>query len=425
MTLVLRKAAAVGLLVAGVLLAGAGGAAVSLGTAAVTSVVPLLAAAGLLGAAAVAFGVGWAAFTLFRVRRPRRSAGVFAAATTVLIAVASGPVIFWPSSTGRPGPVPAAVRFWNLPTGSRIAYTLRTGAAPRRATPVVFLHGGPGTPGEGVPPSGLSLTAHGFDVYQYDQIGAGRSARLSDITRYTVARHVADLEAIRQAIGARRLILVGRSWGATLAAAYLAAHPDRVAKVVFSAPGEIWRPAYPQGTGDMKGRLTPAQRRAADDALSSSRLLTAILLMRVNPRAAHALVPDAEADQAMRRYMLAAKDATRCRGGGTVPVHDNRPGFYVNQMTVADTDKVPDPRPRLRSVHVPALIVRAQCDYVDWRVTREYRTTLPDSRLVYIPGAGHGIENEQPALYRRLLQDFLLDRKLPLRDYTSPTDPAS
>jgi proline iminopeptidase len=35
------------------------------------------------------------------------------------------------------------------------------------------------------------------------------------------------------------MILVGGSWGGTLAAHYLAAHPDRVEKVVFSSPGAI------------------------------------------------------------------------------------------------------------------------------------------------------------------------------------------
>jgi pimeloyl-ACP methyl ester carboxylesterase len=66
----------------------------------------------------------------------------------------------------------------------------------------------------------------GFDVYAYDQIGAGRSARLADVKAYTVARHVADLEAIRTTIGAEKIVLIGNSWGGTLAANYLAAHPE-------------------------------------------------------------------------------------------------------------------------------------------------------------------------------------------------------
>lgn len=56
-------------------------------------------------------------------------------------------------------------------------------------------------------------TGAGFDVYDYAQVGAGLSERLEDVRDYTVARHVADLEAIRADIGADRLVLVGGSVG--------------------------------------------------------------------------------------------------------------------------------------------------------------------------------------------------------------------
>jgi pimeloyl-ACP methyl ester carboxylesterase len=51
------------------------------------------------------------------------------------------------------------------------------------------------------------------DVYLYDQIGSGWSDRLDDIRQYTALRHKKDLEAIVQAIGAEKVILIGQSWG--------------------------------------------------------------------------------------------------------------------------------------------------------------------------------------------------------------------
>ncbi|MGW0201825.1 alpha/beta fold hydrolase [Nonomuraea sp. NPDC003201] len=45
------------------------------------------------------------------------------------------------------------------------------------------------------------------------------------------------LEAIRRTIGADRIVIVGQSWGGSLAAQYVAAHPDRVAKVSSPRPG--------------------------------------------------------------------------------------------------------------------------------------------------------------------------------------------
>ncbi|MCK7500066.1 MAG: alpha/beta hydrolase [Comamonadaceae bacterium] len=79
----------------------------------------------------------------------------------------------------------------------------------------------------------------GYDVYLYEQAGTGRSDPLRDLRDYTVQRNVDDLEAIRRTIGAERLILIGQSWGAVLAAHYAADHPQRVAKLIFPSPGPM------------------------------------------------------------------------------------------------------------------------------------------------------------------------------------------
>ncbi|NUR89627.1 MAG: alpha/beta hydrolase, partial [Nonomuraea sp.] len=87
--------------------------------------------------------------------------------------------------------------------------------------------------------------------------------------------------------------------------------------------------------------------------------------------------------------------------------HGNLPGFYSNQLTSDDAGRVPDPRPKLRTVHVPVLVVRGECDYLRPEVTEEYRRTLPATTYVTVKGAGHSIANGQPAVYRRLLTSFL------------------
>ena len=134
----------------------------------------------------------------------------------------------------RRGPI----QYWDLPTGSHVAYIHYAAQAPTKATPIIFfLHGGPGAfivdHSAAAEHFYRSLTTLGFDVYLYDQIGSGHSARLSDPRQYTVERHISDLEAIRQRLLARRVILIGDSWGAALAAKYIAEHPDSCAKAFF------------------------------------------------------------------------------------------------------------------------------------------------------------------------------------------------
>jgi hypothetical protein len=260
----LRRSAGALLLPVAVVTGVTAGVAGFLGAAVVTAWIPLLCAAGLTLLGVVAWLLAWPAFALLDVRRRRRSATVLAVVTAVAVAGIAAATVFRPGPHPAAAPPPAGVRFWDLPTGSRIAYVHAPASGTPRPAPVLFLHGGPGTPGEGVPAAGALLAADGFEVYAYDQLGAGRSTRLADVTGYTVARQVADLEAIRVELHAEHVILIGQSWGGSLAAQYLAAYPQHVARAVFTSPGPIWAGAYPDGGGgDPWARMTAGQRGSA------------------------------------------------------------------------------------------------------------------------------------------------------------------
>ena len=97
------------------------------------------------------------------------------------------------------------------------------------------------------------LAHDGFDVYVYDEVGSGRSSRLEDPRGYTLARDAADLEAIRKKIGVERMVLIGHSHGAAIAAAYAAEHPEHVVKMVLSSPED---PSPSAGGASMTFRLT-------------------------------------------------------------------------------------------------------------------------------------------------------------------------
>jgi len=422
---ILRRTAGALLLPIAVATAVASGIAGFFAAAAVTAWIPLLCGVGLVLLGGVAYLLARPAFALLGVRRRSRAATVLAAFLTVAVAGLAAATVFRPGPHPAAAPPPAGVQFWDLPTGSRIAYVHAPASGTHRPTPVLFLHGGPGTPGEGVPAAGALLAADGFEVYAYDQLGAGRSTRLADVTGYTVARQVADLEAIRAELGAEHILLIGQSWGGSLAAQYLSAYPQHVARVVFTSPGPIWAGAYPDGGGgDPWARMTAEQRRQRDALFGSPRLIAQAILQGINSNAAHALVGDDEADALMHAVAVLGKDSTRCPGSAPAVVHDNHQGFYVNQQTVEDFAHIPDPRPALRQARVPALVMRGECDFVPWEETYEYRRTLPQSTLVYLPHTGHDIASGQPEAYAAVLRAFLRDEPLPLSPYTSAQPPS-
>jgi proline iminopeptidase len=99
--------------------------------------------------------------------------------------------------------------------------------------PAVYLHGGPGS---GCQPDHRRLfDPERFHAVLFDQRGAGRSRPKGHREHNTLAHLIADMEKIREKFSFERWIVVGGSWGATLALAYAQVHPERVAGIVLRA----------------------------------------------------------------------------------------------------------------------------------------------------------------------------------------------
>lgn len=99
--------------------------------------------------------------------------------------------------------------------------------------PAIFLHGGPGS---GCQHAHRSLfDPERFHAILFDQRGAGRSHPYLSRDANTTQHLVADIERIREHFRIDKWLVVGGSWGSTLALAYAEVHPERVAAVVLRA----------------------------------------------------------------------------------------------------------------------------------------------------------------------------------------------
>ncbi len=344
-------------------------------------------------------------------------------ATTLLLLLLAALAMAQPLAIpSAPTPVPAQVRYWDLPTGSRIAFLRVPAVGTPKATPVIRLHGGPGA--YAVTNTSLvdligRLAQDGYDVYFYDQLGGGLSSRLSNPAGYTVSRHVADLEGVRQKIGAEQVILLGDSWGATLAANYMATYPGRVAKLIVTSPMPINYYEWPD-TGDIASRLSTKQQQQVQDLLNQPRFVVLTILSQINLQAAYNLTSDREMDSFfdnLTAHVMAGAACEPARYVAAEPPHGF--GFWCNMMTVHDANtRSADARAPLILNRTPALILRGECDYITWDLAYQYRASLPNASLLYIRGAGHIIYHDQPDLYFSAIRAFLLDQPLPLRPYT-------
>lgn len=118
-------------------------------------------------------------------------------------------------------------------------------------SPLIVVHGGPGAAGYMEPVA--RRLAGSFRVWEPFQRGSGAEP-------LSVARHVADLDALIAALPASEPpALVGHSWGAMLALAYAAAHPERPAALVLIGCG----------TFDLqsRARMNALRQERMDDAL--------------------------------------------------------------------------------------------------------------------------------------------------------------
>ena len=112
--------------------------------------------------------------------------------------------------------------------GHRIRYE-RVGTP--GAKPAVFLHGGPGG---GISPDHRRLfDPSRYDLLLFDQRGCGRSTPHAGLEANTTWHLVADIERLRELVGAERWLVFGGSWGSTLALAYAQKHPERVSELVL------------------------------------------------------------------------------------------------------------------------------------------------------------------------------------------------
>jgi pimeloyl-ACP methyl ester carboxylesterase len=89
--------------------------------------------------------------------------------------------------------------------------------------------------GMGAPPSAWPLLADpdcGVHAVSWYHRGLDASERPADLDRITVEDHAADLEAVMDAAGMDRAVLVGWSLGVNVAFAFARDHPERVAGIL-------------------------------------------------------------------------------------------------------------------------------------------------------------------------------------------------
>ena len=263
---------------------------------------------------------------------------------------------------------------------------------------LVMIHGGPGMDSGYMVPDFAPLAAHHKLVF-CDQRGGGRSQLLGDdAALYTIAHHVADLEALRQRFGLDKLTLVAHSFGPAIAASYAIAHPEHVARMIFLGP-------VPPRAGDMDARYgaTLESRLTADDKAQMAKL-------------EGEMVHGPDPVQACRAYWaIAVKPrvdkpelASKITGDFcTASAAAIQAGYGIAGPHTSESLGNWDLRPALARVTAPTLILHGESDAIPMDLVQEWTTSLPAATLIKIPGASHFPYVERPDLVWPAIEQFL------------------
>ena len=303
-----------------------------------------------------------------------------------------------------------STKYWNLNTGSKIAYTFIEGKGIKKPYPVIYLHGGPG----GYVHSKVievlgQLSEDGFDIYLYDQIGCGLSARLENVNEYTATRHQKDLESIVELLKAEKVILVGQSWGGALATLYTADNLNKVDKVILTCPGTV-KPEI-SNSDSLEKLKAPDSLNLKDpidvnNSVISFALKPRYIAIRVWAFLGKKIASDEEADSYLNKMAEGFTKGLVYDPLKTLP-EEGGGGGYCNIKTPTSYKRLTDPRPKLLNNNIPVLLIKGQYDNIPWGNTNEYKGIFKNSQLKIIEKAGHDVYIEKPDEYLQSMRMFL------------------
>ena len=275
-------------------------------------------------------------------------------------------------SEGRPlGPasLPPGEAYLPVPDG-RIWYKV-SGAG--SGMPVILLHGGPGYSSFYLKP----FEALGDDrpVVRYDQLGGGKSDRITDTTLFTIAHFVRELDSLRSHLGYAKVHLLGHSWGTILALEYYRVHPEHVASLTL-ASAALDIPTWERNARRLVGTLSDSAQRA----------------IRTRERQGRFDAPDYQAalgefygKYVWRHPVQADLDSLMSTVNEAIYNYMQGP----SEFTITGTLKRYDGTPLLKDITVPTLYTVGEFDEADPPTIKRFAQMTPGAQVVVLPGAAH------------------------------------
>ena len=261
-------------------------------------------------------------------------------------------------------------------------------------TPLVILHGGPGYPSYSL--NQLTELNNERPVVMYDQLGCGRSDRITDTNLLTIVSYTEQLDDLLNALDLEEVYLYGHSWGTILGVEYFLKHPTRVKGMVLSSPcldldlwlkdAEILISKLPDSTQFYINQSIRNENSDPENMKEAINLFYNTYYTTKQP---------------------ISEDMQKTIDGVGYNVYEYMWG--KEDYVVTGTLKGYDVTSKLSQVNVPTFYLTGEFDAARPSTVQHYSELTPNSKFHVITNAGHQTVHDNPMETISVIRDFLLE----------------
>jgi len=258
-------------------------------------------------------------------------------------------------------------------------------------TPLVMVHGGPGFPSYYLT-SLIAELSKDRPVIVYDQLGSGRSGKLDDTSRMTVAAQLEDLKALLAHIGIDKFYLYGHSYGTILALEYYLQQPQQPKALIFASPcfsSDRWE----KDADTLIATLDTTSKRVLQEAKAG----------KVSDSSLYKKAMDMYFASFYNRKTNANIDSSIQYSGNKLYSK-----IWGSVEFSADGElKGYDKTQALRKITLPTLISCGEYDAARPTTVKYYQSLIPNAKFELITNAAHSTMNDNTAADAAAITNFL------------------
>lgn len=261
-------------------------------------------------------------------------------------------------------------------------------------TPLLLLHGGPGIPSYYL--KSMADISKERPVIFLDQLGCGRSDRITDTSLMTIQSYVDELKQVIDSLHLKNYYLYGHSWGTMLGTEFYLQHPDGIKALILASPAlDISR--WVKDAGSLITTLPDSSQQA----------------IKINE--VRKTYDDPSYQQAVQLYYqkyLARKqpwsadiDSAFSQAGENVYLHMDGP----SEFTISGNLKDYNATDRLGNIKIPTLFVCGEYDEARPSTVKYFQSLVPNAQFAEISNAGHLSMQDNAGENNKAIEDFLND----------------